>query len=62
MANLKMGKKDAPRNASKRFEKLQHQPISKRISDFLIEEGKKEKIQEEPKKKIAKTPQKDLEF
>jgi hypothetical protein len=53
MAELKMGKKGAPRDAAKKFEKVQNQPVSKRISDFLIEEGKKEKAEETPKRKIA---------
>ena len=63
MADLKMGKKGAPRNAAKKFEKIQNQPVSKRISDFLIEEGKREKVQENPKKKIAqpRIPQGDLD-
>lgn len=63
VAELKMGKKDAVENAAKRFEKLYRQPVSKRISDFLKEEGKKERQQSEnQKKKIAKpTSSGDLE-
>lgn len=43
MAEPKMGKKSAIENAPKRFEKIYRQPVSKRISDFLKEEGKKER-------------------
>jgi hypothetical protein len=50
MSNLKMGKKDGPRNAAERFNKLTNQPVSQRIVDFLKEEGRKEKVNE---KKIA---------
>ena len=54
MTEPKMGKKNAVENAHKRFEKLYRQPVSKRISDFLKEEGKKERQQSEnQKKKIA---------
>ena len=51
MAEPKMGKKSAVENAAKRFEKLYRQPVSKRISDFLKEEGKKERQSENQKKK-----------
>lgn len=63
MAEPKMGKKSAVENAAKRFEKLYRQPVSKRISDFLKEEGKKERQQSEnQKKKIAQpTSSGDLE-
>ncbi len=54
MAEPKMGNKNAVENAAKRFEKLYRQPVSKRISGFLKEEGKKErKPSENQKKKIA---------
>ena len=59
MSELKMGKKDAPKAAAKRFDKLKNQSISQRISDFLKEEGKKENA----KKKIARlNGGKDLEI
>ena len=55
MAELKMGKKSSLRNAAKKFEKIYNQPVSKRISDFLIEEGKKEQnLPENQRKKIAR--------
>lgn len=54
MENLKMGTKDNIRNAAKRFEKLLKQPVSKRIADFLREEGKKENAKSKGQiKKIA---------
>lgn len=54
MTEPKMGNKNSIENAEKRLEKLYRQPISKRISDFLKEEGKKERPQSEnQKKKIA---------
>lgn len=63
MSEPKMGKKDGPRNAAKKFEKLHKQPVSGRIADFLIEEGRKEKGRDSTKKKIANpaTSQKDLD-
>lgn len=53
MAELKMGKKAAVKDAAKRFDKIKNQPVSERISDFLKNESKKEKEAENPKKKIA---------
>jgi hypothetical protein len=62
MSELKMGKKGGPRNAAKKFEKVQNQPVSKRISDFLIEEGRKEKDRNNTKK-IARphAPRKNMD-
>jgi len=62
MSELKMGKKGGPRDAAKKFEKVQNQPVSKRISEFLIEEGRKEKNRNNTKK-IARpqASQKDLD-
>ncbi len=54
MAEPKMGKRSTIDNAAKRFEKIYRQPVSKRISDFLKEEGRKESQQSKvQKKKIA---------
>jgi len=63
MSELKVGKTGGPRNAAKKFEKLHKQPISDRIADFLIEEGRKEKGRNSTKKKIASPAklQKDLD-
>ena len=55
MTELKMGNKDALRKASKKSESILNQPVSKRISDFLIEERKKEQsLPENQRKKIAR--------
>lgn len=56
MAEPKMGNKTTVENAAKRFEKLYRQPVSKRISDFLKDEGKKERQQSENQKKKIATP------
>lgn len=57
MAEPKMGNKSAVENAAKRLEKLYRQPVSKRISDFLKEEGKKERKESENQKKKIALPQ-----
>lgn len=63
MSERKMGKKGGPRSAAKKFEKLWKQPVSGRISDFLIDEGRKEKDRDGTKKKIVQpsTPRKELD-
>lgn len=63
MSEIKMGKKGGPLIASKKFEKLRKQPVSGRISDFLIDEGSKEKDRDSTRKKIAQpsTPRKELD-
>jgi hypothetical protein len=62
MKNLKMGNREAIRNAGKRFEKFYKQPVSKRIADFLREEGRKEraKLEEEKKKSARPNSNEDL--
>jgi len=62
MKDLNMEKKERIRNAHKRFEKLLRQPVSKRIVDFLREEGRKEreKIAEEKKKSAKSDSNEDL--
>ena len=54
MKEPKIGNKKGVEEAGKRFEKLFKQPVSQRISNFLKEEGKKEKASEN-KKKIAQS-------
>jgi hypothetical protein len=49
MADTKIIKKKGSLEGAKRFDKILNQPVSKRIADFLTEEGKKEKAKENSK-------------
>jgi hypothetical protein len=64
MVDQKMGNKSAVEKAAIRFEKLYRQPVSKRISDFLKEEAKKERQESNSQKKKIAQPagSGDLEF
>lgn len=64
MERPKIGKKESVVKASKRFQKLYRQPVSQRISDFLKDEGKKERQHpRDQEKKIAQSASsEDLEF
>jgi hypothetical protein len=62
MAELKTGKKDAIKDAAKRFDKIKNQPVSKRISDFLRNEGKKERDAKNPRKIAHPNSSKDLDI
>ena len=55
--NLKMGDAEKMKKASKNFTQLIKQPASKKISEFLKEQGQKEKSQPEKQSAI---PSKDI--
>lgn len=61
---LKIGNIEAIKNASKRTEKLIHQPVSKKVVDLLIEDGKLEKAKksEDKNKKVATPQNRDAEL
>ena len=63
---LKLGNKEALKKTPERSRKLIHQPVSQKVVDLLIEQGKREKITKEQKrespKRVAINRKLDAEF